>query len=80
MFAIKVKGMTSREVDINKVKPTYKNAVDLRGPALTVCICGSKVWNVKVIFEEESREIGMFFSEMECIFCGSLATTPTPVE
>ena len=41
-----------------------------------VCICGSMLWNVKVMFED--GEISMYMLDMECALCGALATAPTP--
>lgn len=52
-----------------------KNAMDLRGTPTHSCICGSNIWNVRVIFED--FEIGQYFLDMECAACGSLATAPT---
>jgi hypothetical protein len=40
------------------------------------CLCGSKIWDVKCMFEE--NEISMYFLDMHCASCGSPATAPTP--
>ena len=52
--------------------------MDYRGMPVEVCPCGSEVWNVKCKFED--GEITMYFLDMECAVCGSLATAPTPVD
>jgi hypothetical protein len=52
--------------------------MDIRGRATTICPCGCNVWNLKTIFEEETGEIDMYFLDMECALCGTLATAPTP--
>ena len=61
--------------NINDLKPDYSAAMDLRGEPSHVCVCGSKLWNVKCMFEDS--EIAMYFTDMECALCGSLATAPT---
>lgn len=43
-----------------------------------VCICGSKLWNLKVMFED--YEIAFYMLDMECSLCGALATAPTEVD
>jgi hypothetical protein len=30
------------------------------------------------VFDDESGEIDMYFMDMECALCGTLATAPTP--
>ena len=49
--------------------------MDIRGNPTTVCICGSFVWNLKVVFSED-KTIGMYFLDMECADCGTQATAP----
>jgi hypothetical protein len=61
--------------EIINLKPDYTNAMDLRGEPLEVCVCGSRLWNVKCMFEE--KEISFYFLDMECALCGSMATAPT---
>lgn len=43
-----------------------------------VCICGSRVFNLQVVFDE--YEISWYNLEMECAVCGTLWTAPTPVD
>jgi len=42
-----------------------------------VCPCGCEIWNLKTIFDDDG-EIGMYFLDMECAECGTLATAPMP--
>lgn len=67
-------------MDIADLKPDYTNAVDLRDKEnpTHVCICGSELWNVKCMFQD--YEISMYFLDMECAECGSMATAPTLVD
>lgn len=53
-------------------------AMDLRGEPITICICGSKVWNIQVQWDEVDDTIGMYFADMWCPFCDSIATAPMP--
>jgi len=55
---------------------SYSNAIDLRGTPTHVCACGCVVFNLKVVFQD--GEIATYFLDMECAYCGSLATAPTP--
>lgn len=54
--------------------------IDLRDSErpLEVCVCGSTLWKVKVMFEE--GEISLYMLDMECALCGALATAPTPID
>jgi hypothetical protein len=65
-------------IPIISLKPDYENPVDLRGAPTHECVCGSNLWNVKVIFED--YQIAMYFLDMECAICGSWATAPTEVD
>ena len=60
---------------ISELKASYEEAMDIRGNPTTVCICGSFVWNLKVVFAED-KTIGMYFLDMECADCGTQATAP----
>lgn len=51
--------------------------MDIRGEPTAICPCGSMIWNLKVIFDDEG-EIEMYFMDMECADCGTLATAPVP--
>jgi hypothetical protein len=52
--------------------------MDLRGEPVHICVCGSRLWNIQAMFED--YEISMYFTEMQCANCGSLATAPTLVD
>lgn len=65
-------------IPINEVVPDYKNAMDLRGTPTTVCVCGSRVFRVNCMFDGDG--LSFYFLDMECTFCGSKATAPTPVD
>jgi hypothetical protein len=53
----------------------YKDSMDLRGTPTHECVCGSNIWNVRVIFQD--FEVAQYFLDMECAGCGSIATAPT---
>ena len=73
--------LMSDEISIHQLRPTnYENAMDVRGTATTVCPCGCDVWRVLVKWDEEEKAVGMYFLDMECAQCGTLATAPTPDE
>jgi len=64
---------------ITEMKPDYTQAMDIRGEPTAVCPCGCEIWNVKCKFDDDG-EIDMYFLDMECAECGTLATAPTPVD
>ncbi len=57
------------------------NNVDLRGIPSPCCpICNSKIILVKVMFDPEDYEIGMYYLDGQCNQCGTLITVPTPLD
>ena len=62
---------------VTEMKPDYTQAMDIRGEPTTVCPCGCNIWNLKTMFGNDG-EIEMYFLDMECAECGTLATAPTP--
>jgi len=44
----------------------------------SVCVCGSLLWKLDVMFED--NEIALYMLDMECALCGALATAPTPID
>jgi hypothetical protein len=52
--------------------------VDIRGVPTHVCPCGSRLWNIKAMFKD--YEISLYFTDMECALCGTIATAPTLVD
>lgn len=63
---------------ITELKPDYEKAMDIRGNPTTVCPCSSEIWNLKTIFNKDDGTIELYFTDMECAQCGTLATAPTP--
>lgn len=51
--------------------------VDL-GVVTHVCICGSMMWRLNVMFDD--FEISMYMLDMECVSCGAHAKAPTPID
>lgn len=71
--------MDNEPADIIKLYPRdYSQAMDIRGTPVTVCPCGCDVWLVKVRFDKETGQIGMYFMDMECASCGTIANPPIP--
>lgn len=71
--------MDDEAADIIELYPRdYSNAMDIRGTPVTVCPCGCDVWILKVRFDKETGQIGMYFTDMECASCGTLANPPIP--
>jgi len=64
--------------DIANIKPTTGTEADYRnlGP-IRVCPCGSDLWSVKCKLDDDG-EIGIYFLDINCALCGSLATAVTP--
>ena len=54
--------------------------LDLQGTPTTVCICGSKMWKITVMWDNESREVSWYDLRQECKECGAFATAPTPID
>jgi hypothetical protein len=54
--------------------------LDLRGNPLFTCVCGCKMWNITVMWDEEDRTIGWYDLRQECKECGAIATAPTEID
>jgi hypothetical protein len=54
--------------------------LDLRGKPVVVCVCGSKMWQLNVMWDTETRAVGWYDLKQTCIVCGALATAPTPID
>ena len=54
------------------------NQIDMRGEPTHMCVCGSEIFDLKVVFD--NYEISTYFLDMECSNCGNLATAPTPLD
>lgn len=72
--------MEDESIPITDLRPDYTSAMDVRGEATTVCPCGCEIWNLKVVFDQDTNQIGLYFRDMECAQCGTLATAPIPIE
>ena len=53
-------------------------SLDLRGTPTHACICGSLLFSVKCMFED--NDISLWFTDAQCALCGALVTVPTPVD
>lgn len=61
-----------------KRKPKPSMLANYRGIPTHVCPCGSRLFRVGCMFEE--NEISLWFTNAECAECGALVTVPTPVD
>lgn len=52
--------------------------IDLQGTPTHICTCGSKVWNIKAMFENGA--IALYFLDMKCAECGAMANQPTQLD
>jgi len=55
-----------------------KRIIDIRGIPSHACVCGSRVFKVKCMFED--NDIALWYIDAECDMCGALVTVPTPVD
>ena len=68
----------SESKSILDLQPESEEAMDIRGIPTTICPCGSLVWDLKAMFDAETGNISMYFMDMTCSSCGTIATAPTP--
>jgi hypothetical protein len=54
--------------------------LDLTGKPIMVCICGSKLWQVNVMWDTEERSVSWYDLRQTCVVCGAIATAPTPID
>jgi hypothetical protein len=54
--------------------------LDLTGRPIMVCVCGSKLWQVNVMWDIEERDVGWYDLRQTCVVCGAIATAPTPID
>lgn len=55
----------------------HRTSLDLH----TICpACGSRFWNVQVVWDPDDYTIGMYLTEQECSNCGLHAKTPTEAD
>lgn len=72
--------MEEEPIPITDLRPDYTSAMDVRGEPTTTCPCGCEIWNVKTVFDQDTGEVILYFRDMECAQCGTLATAPIPIE
>lgn len=72
--------MEEEPIPITDLRPDYTSAMDVRGNPTTTCPCGCEIWNVKTVFDQDTGEVVLYFRDMECAQCGTLATAPTPID
>ena len=65
-----------------EVPPTERLVLmfDLQGTPTFACICGCAMFNLTVMWEQDTREIGWYDLKQTCIECGSVSTAPTPID
>jgi hypothetical protein len=54
--------------------------LDLRGTPILTCICGSKMFIITVMWDDETREVSWYDLRQECRQCGAISTAPTPID
>lgn len=59
-------------------KPDSSMLANYRGIPTHVCPCGSRLFKVGCMFED--NEISLWFTDAECALCGAQVTVPTPVD
>ena len=64
--------------DLQDMLDMEADAMDLRGTPTHECICGSRVFNLPVSFQD--FEISTYYLDMQCVECGSIYTAPTPLD
>ena len=53
---------------------------DLTGEPTFACICGCKMFNLTIMWDEDTRAVGWYDLRQECYECGTITTTPTPID
>jgi len=53
---------------------------DLRGIPTFACICGCAMFNVVVMWDEDTRAVGWYDLAQKCIECGTISTAPTEID
>ena len=66
------------KIEAAEIAESEMDSMDLRGTPTHECICGSKVFNLPVAFE--NYEIATYYLDMQCVECGSIYTAPTPLD
>jgi hypothetical protein len=53
---------------------------DLQGLPTTACICGCKVFNINVMWDDYERTVAWYDLRQVCKDCGTVSTAPTPID
>ena len=54
--------------------------LDLSGVPTFACVCGSLMWNITVMWDQETRTVGWYDLKQICKSCGAIATAPTEID
>ena len=57
-----------------------QQVVDLTGEPTFACICGCMMFKVIVMWDEDTRAVGLYDLRQECIDCGIITTAPTEID
>jgi len=44
------------------------------------CICGSAMFKITVMWDEQTRAVGWYDLRQECAMCGAFSTAPTEID
>lgn len=44
------------------------------------CICGSAMFKITVMWDEQTRAVGWYDLRQECAMCGAISTAPTEID
>jgi hypothetical protein len=53
---------------------------DLRGIPTFACICGCAMFEVTVMWDEDTRAVGWYDLAQKCKECGTISTAPTEID
>jgi hypothetical protein len=53
---------------------------DYRGIPTYVCPCGSDMFLIGAIFDDETQEPGMYLLDGVCMVCGAIVSVPCPAD
>jgi len=55
--------------------------MDARGiPTCSCPNCGGMMFRALVMFDPETYTVGMYHLDLECDYCGTKVTAPTPID
>lgn len=67
-------------MNIREARPTYESAIDFGDVISRTCpACGSEFIRLIAVFDE-AGEIATYFTDAECVNCGSWFKAPTPLD